>query len=226
MAESAHPGPVEQDFSDSVAKRFSASTYEPFLWFGERRGMRERRRSLLGPARGEVLEIGAGTGLNAELYPDGVGRVVFAEPDQAMARKLRAKVAALRPGSEVVEAPAESLPFEDASFDTVVSTMVLCTVGDPRAAVREIRRVLRPGGRLLFCEHVLSDSPRLARWQRRLAGPWAAFAEGCRCDQDTLAVIEDALMVNRIEEDRWRGMPPLVHPLVVGEATATAPSGS
>ena len=210
---------TEQEFSDTLSARFSAATYEPFLWLGERAGMRERRRKLLAGASGRVLEIGAGTGLNAALYPASVESVVLAEPDPAMARKLRAKVAASALDAEVVEAPAESLPVEDASFDTVVSTMVLCTAGDPRAAVREIARVLRPDGRLLFCEHVLSDSPRLARWQHRLAGPWAAFAEGCRCDQDTLAMIEAELSVERLDRDRWRAMPALVHPLVVGQAT-------
>jgi len=222
MTPAAEAKPAEQDFSDGLAKRFSAATYEPFLWLGERRGMRDRRRRLLAEARGSALEIGAGTGLNVDLYPGRIERLVLAEPDEAMARKLRRRVERSATAAEVVEAPAESLPFEDASFDTVVSTMVLCTAGDPRAAVAEISRVLRPGGRFLFCEHVLSDAPRLARWQQRLAGPWAAFAEGCRCDQDTLSMIEAELAVAGVEEDRWRGMVPLVHPLRVGEAVRPA----
>ena len=216
----AQPTASEQDFSDSPAKRFSAATYEPFLWLGERLGMRARRRRLLAGATGRVLEIGAGTGLNAELYPPGLERLVLAEPDAAMARRLRSAVERNGIAAEVAESPAESLPFEDASFDTVVSTMVLCTAADPRAALAEVSRVLRPGGRFRFCEHVLSDSPRLARWQRRLAGPWAAFAEGCRCDQDTLPMIESELTVERVDGSRWRGAPPLVHPLIVGEATS------
>lgn len=213
---------TQQEFSDGLSSRFGAATYEPFLWLGERLGMRERRRVLLAKARGRVLEIGAGTGLNAPLYPAGVEELVLAEPDPAMARKLRAGVERGGRPAEVVDAPAEALPFEDASFDTVVSTMVLCTAGDPRAALREISRLLRPGGTLLFCEHVLSDSPRLARWQRRLAGAWAGFAEGCRCDQDTLELIASELTLARVERERWSGMPPLVHPLVVGEALPRA----
>jgi len=210
---------TDQEFSDSLSARFSAASYEPFLWLGERWGMRKRRRALLAEACGRVLEIGAGTGLNVTLYPEGVDELVLAEPDPAMVRKLRERVEASGRGAEVLEVAAEALPFDDASFDTVVSTMVLCTAGDPRAALAEISRVLRPGGRLLFCEHVLSDSPRLSRWQRRLAGPWAAFAEGCRCDQDTLAMIEEELSVERLDRDRWRGMPALVRPLVLGQAS-------
>jgi len=218
---------TEQEFSDTLSARLSAAAYEPFLWLGERRGMRERRRSLLAEARGRVLEIGAGTGLNAALYPNGVEELHLVEPDPAMARKLRASAAASGKAVAVVEAPAESLPFEDASFDTVVSTMVLCTAAEPRKALAEVSRVLRPDGRFLFCEHVLSDSPRLARWQHRLAGAWAAFAEGCRCNQGTLAMIEERLSVERVERERWRGTPPLVHPLVVGAATPHKPaSGS
>jgi ubiquinone/menaquinone biosynthesis C-methylase UbiE len=111
------------------------------------------------------------------------------------------------------------VPLDAGSVDTVISTLVLCTVPDPEAALAEIVRVLRPGGRLLFCEHVSSGSPRRARWQHRLARPWAALADGCRCDQDTLALIERVLRIERLERDEWRGMPGLVRPLVVGEAT-------
>jgi SAM-dependent methyltransferase len=102
----------------------------------------------------------------------------------------------------------------------VVSTLVLCTVRDPDAAVREVRRVLAPGGRLLFTEHVRATSSRLARWQDRLAGPWAAFAQGCRCNVPTDTLLARELRLRRIERDRWRGMPALVHPLIVGEGAA------
>jgi len=119
----------------------------------------------------------------------------------------------------LVQARAEELPFADDSFDTVVSTMVLCTVSDVDASLAEITRVLRPGGRLLFIEHVRSDSARLARWQDRLAGPWAAFAEGCRCDRDTLPAIASRMELTRVERDTWKGMTFVVRPLVIGEAT-------
>ena len=200
--------------------RFSAAIYNPFLWLGERRGMRERRRRLLAGARGRVLEIGAGTGLNVEHYPDGIETLVLAEPVEEMAARIDVSGRSGTTPVSVVRARAEDLPFADDMFDTVVSTMVLCTVEDAERSIAEIRRVLAPGGRLLFCEHVRSESARLARWQDRLARPWAAFAEGCQCNRDTLEAIGAELSVERVERDKWRGMTPLVHPLVLGEAVA------
>jgi ubiquinone/menaquinone biosynthesis C-methylase UbiE len=200
--------------------RVAAATYDPFLALGERRGMRERRRRLLGGARGTVLEIGAGTGLNVAHYPDDVDPVLLSEPAEPMARRLESRLRRSGAGGSVLRAGAEALPVATQSVDTVVSTMVLCTVPDPEAALAEIRRVLRPDGRLLFCEHVRSDSSRRSRWQKRLAGPWEAFADGCRCDQDTLAMIDRAMRVERLAHEQWRGMPGLVRPLIVGEARA------
>jgi SAM-dependent methyltransferase len=216
-ASAASPG---TDPGEPTGSAFSAAVYNPFLWLGERRGMRSRRERLLAGARGRVLEIGAGTGLNLRHYPSAVEELVLAEPIEEMSARIDVEVRADELAVSVVQARAEELPFADGAFDTVVSTMVLCTVADPERALAEIRRVLRPGGRLLFCEHVRSDSPRLARWQDRLAGPWAAFAEGCRCDRDTLPAIAEHLDVTEVESARWSGMVPIVHPLVVGAATA------
>lgn len=202
--------------------RLSALAYDPFLSRGERRGMRARRTALLGQARGRVLEIGAGTGLNVEHYPTDLDELVLAEPFPAMADRLRRRLAAEGRVATVVEAPAEQLPFPDASFDTVVSTMVLCTVDDPRAAVDEIARVLRPGGGLLFVEHVrATDSPRLARWQDRLEAPWKVFAAGCHPNRDTLGLLRDGpLRLEPVDDSRWDGMPAIVRPLVSGHAVA------
>lgn len=105
--------------------RLSAMTYEPVRWWGERRGMDERRRQLLTQARGDVLEIGAGTGLNARHYPNGLDRLVLAEPEPHMAHRLQRRVRRFALDAEVVRAPAHALPFPDATFDTVVSTLVL-----------------------------------------------------------------------------------------------------
>jgi SAM-dependent methyltransferase len=202
----------------------AAATYDPFLALGERRGMRERRRRLLRRARGTVLEIGAGTGLNLAHYPGELDELVLSEPVDAMARRLESRLRRSGVRGRVLRAGAEALPVATDSIDTVVSTMVLCTVPDPEAALSEIRRVLRPDGRLLFCEHVRSDSSRLSRWQERLAGPWEAFADGCRCNQETLGMIERTLRIEQLEREEWRGMPGLVRPLIVGEAMATARS--
>lgn len=207
-------------YAPSLAEKLSGLTYEPFLALGERRGMRDRRRRLLAAASGRVLEIGAGTGLNLPHYPPGVD-VVVTEPIAGMRARLERRAADGGVAASVVAAGADDLPFPDDSFDTVISTMVLCTVPDPRVAITEVRRVLKPGGRLLFIEHVLANSPRLSRWQRRLAEPWAAFADGCRCDRDTLAHLEAAGMrISDVREDSWNGMPAIVGPLAIGQAVA------
>jgi ubiquinone/menaquinone biosynthesis C-methylase UbiE len=192
--------------------------YDPFLALGECRGMRATRRRLLSSARGRVLEIGAGTGLNLSHYTEGVEELVLAEPSAQMAERLEARRSKLDRHARIVAATAEALPFEDGSFDTAVSTLVLCTVADPERALAEVRRVLRPGGRLLFCEHVRSNSTRSSRSQDRFADAWAAFADGCRCNRDTLGTISSHLQITTVDRMIWRGMPSLVHPLIVGEA--------
>lgn len=210
-------------FTPSLGERLSGLMYDPFLALGERRGMRDHRASLLADARGRVLEIGAGTGLNLRHYPPDLDELVVTEPVAGMRERLEQRAGDDGVAARVVAAGADELPFAGDSFDTVVSTMVLCTVPDPHGAIDEVRRVLRPGGRLLFIEHVLSDTPRLSRWQRRLAEPWAAFADGCRCDRDTLGHLRAAgLRIARVREERWKGMPRVVAPLVVGQAEVPA----
>jgi SAM-dependent methyltransferase len=123
---------------------------------------------------------------------------------------------------EVIEAPGEDLPFDDSSFDTVTLTLVLCTVPDPPAALREVSRVLRPGGRLLFLEHVRAEDSGLARWQDRLHGAWYLFGNGCHCNRDTLSAIDGSpLELERAERGEVPGAVPLVRPMVTGSALAT-----
>ena len=198
----------------------SALIYDPLLWWAEKAGMSERRRRLLRSARGSVLEIGAGTGLNLPHYPEGIDRLVLAEPEKHMAKRLERRLERLGRRGEVVRAPAEALPFDDSSFDTVVSALVLCTVEDPGGSLAEIRRVLRPEGTFMFVEHVRSESPGLARWQDKLHGPWHSFADGCNCNRRTLDHIRDAeFEVDDLDRGKWRRMPPIVHPIVSGGAT-------
>ena len=201
-------------------QRLFAALYDPFFWLSERAGLAARRRALAEQASGRVLEIGAGTGLNLRHYADDV-ELVLSEPDEAMADRLRGRLAKLGRPATVVLAGAEALPFADGEFDTVVSTLVLCTVPDLDAALREVHRVLKPGGRLLFIEHVRSDSPRWARWQDRLNRPWRAFAEGCNCNRATLDVLAgSALGVCEVERSTFPAMVPLIRPLATGSATA------
>jgi ubiquinone/menaquinone biosynthesis C-methylase UbiE len=206
----------------SVYGKIFAALYDPLLAWTERSGLREHRRALLAKARGRVLEIGAGTGLNLAHYTDAITDLTLAEPEEPMARRLERRLAASGRKGAVVHAPAEQLPFEDHRFDTVVSTLVLCTVVDPDRSLAEIKRVLAPGGQLLFLEHVRSENPLLASWQDRLHGPWLAFGHGCHCNRPTQSNIERAgFTVEEIEHGRVKRLPVIVRPLIVGRAAVS-----
>jgi ubiquinone/menaquinone biosynthesis C-methylase UbiE len=209
--------------------RIFAAIYDRMLAGTEKAGLREMRGDLLGAAGGRTLELGAGTGLNLPHYTSAVTELVLTEPDRFMAARLRRRLADEPPAAarvEVVEAGAEALPFEDASFDTVVATLVLCTVRDPERVIDEAARVLRSTGRLLYLEHVRSpDSERVGRWQDRLERPWGWFAGGChpnRATGDALAA--SGLEVERMDLGRMPKAPPFVRPLITG--TARPPSGA
>jgi ubiquinone/menaquinone biosynthesis C-methylase UbiE len=204
---------------DATWGRLFSAVYDRGLKAAEDAGLREMRRELLTGARGSVLEIGAGTGANLALYPDAVESLTMVEPDPHMTKRLREKLAASERTAEVVEAPAERLPFEDASFDTAVATLVLCTVSDPTAAVAELARVLKPGGELLFIEHVRAEDPGLARWQDRFERPWKFLADGCRCNRDTVATLAASRFdLGAVERGRLPKAAPIVRPLVRGRA--------
>jgi SAM-dependent methyltransferase len=197
----------------------SARLYDPFLWWGEKSGLAKKRDRLLASATGEVLEIGAGTGLNLTHYPPGLERLVLTEPEQHKASLLLKKAAGLGVKAEFVRASAEALPFDDNSFDTVVATLVFCTVGDPRKAIAELRRVLRPGGAWLFIEHVRSARPVIARVQDGLRRPWAAVADGCQCNRRTVEMIEAGGFEVEISSVADKAlMPPVARPIVSGIA--------
>jgi len=199
--------------------RVAALAYDPFVWVGELAGMRGRRKVLLAQARGRVLELGAGTGLNVAHYPDELDELVLLEPDAAMRQRLASRLRRVGRHAVVVDADAERLPFADASFDTVACTLVLCTVPAPDKALAEIGRVLRPGGRLLFIEHVRAESPTLAHAQDRLLEPWRRFACGCRCNRATVELMRACGFQVDAREASWRAMPPIVRPLMSGRAT-------
>jgi ubiquinone/menaquinone biosynthesis C-methylase UbiE len=208
---------------DATWGRAFALGYDFFFARAERGGLRDLRRRALAEASGRTLEIGAGTGLNHDLYPAGVSELTLTEPFAPMASQLREKITELTVPVSVVEAPAEALPFADDSFDTVALTLVLCTVPEPDRALSEIARVLKPGGRFLFLEHVRSEDERLARWQDRLNRPWRAFGHGCNCNRDTAAAIgRSPLELERTERGRIPRMPPLVTPMLIGAARAAS----
>jgi len=201
--------------------------YDRLLEGAERSGLRDWRRALLEGVRGEVLELGAGTGSNLALYPSSVTRLVLSEPDRHMRQVLEGKLGG-RPHVEVVDAPAEALPFPAQSFDAVVSTLVLCSVRDPSAVLSEIRRVLRPRGTLLFLEHVAAPA---GTWTRRVQGVlepvWKRFACNCHLARETGPLLEAAgFQLAPCTEDLIPGSSTLsgrsirgvAHPLTVGRA--------
>ncbi len=202
---------------DATWGRLFSALYDRMLAGTEEAGLRELRRKTLAEASGRTIDIGAGTGANIGLYPAAVTEFVLAEPDPHMVKRLRARAGS---EGEVVQAPAERLPFEDSSFDTAIFTLVLCTVPDPSAALTEAARILEPGGHLLFLEHVRSPDPRLARWQDRLERPWRFCGDGCHCNRDTVATIEASpLTVERVERGELPKSPPIVRPLAYGRAS-------
>jgi ubiquinone/menaquinone biosynthesis C-methylase UbiE len=168
-----------------------AAFYDAVMWPFERAAVGGWRRRLAARARGRVLEIGSGTGAQLRWYAPGA-EVTALEPDAGMRARMERRAADALARVRVVGGHAEELPFTDASFDAVVSAFALCTVGDPAAALSELRRVLVPGGALLLLEHVhLAWEP--GRVIQSAAAPaWASLAGGCRLDRDTLRTAADA----------------------------------
>ena len=203
-----------------LRRRFFALTYDRQLAKVEQAGLQALRQRLLADATGRVLEVGAGTGANLPFYGPGVESLTITEPEPTMLRRLERRVTEQGPHTKVLRAPAEDLPFDDDSVDVVVSTLVLCGVDDQTQALRELRRVLRPAGRLIFIEHVRSDEPGLARWQDRLNG-LNRFVACCDCNRRTLASIKaEGFEVTDVEHTSLKKVPPFVRPLIAGTATA------
>ena len=168
------------------------------------------RRRIGAEASGRVLEIGIGSGLNLPFYGAGVREVIGVDPSPVLLGFARDRAAGLKVSLAVREAAAERLPFEDGIFDTVVTTWSLCTIGDPVAALREARRVLAPGGRLLFAEHGLSPDASVARWQNRITPVWKHIAGGCHTNRPIDRLIEAAgLRIDRLRTGYAEGPRPM-----------------
>lgn len=210
--------------------RLTAAFYDRFTARVEAAGLSGWRRDLVAGLQGEVLEIGAGTGHNLPWYPATVTRLVLTEPDRFMRAKLEAKVEAgadRTDGTAVVEVldrSSDDLGVPDASLDAVVGTLVLCTVPDPAATLAEIRRVLRPGGRFVYLEHIAAtDTPRTRRWQELAEPVWKRVAGNCHLTGTT----ERAVVAAGFEvETEWRqpmpAAPAILRPTVRGIARRPA----
>jgi ubiquinone/menaquinone biosynthesis C-methylase UbiE len=200
--------------------RLLAAIYDRFMRASEDACLASWRRELLADAGGDLLEIGAGTGANLAHYPPRLSRLVLAEPDAHMRARLAARVAAAGRAAEIVDAPAEHLPFADATFDVVVSTLVLCSVPEPARALGEVHRVLRPGGRLVFLEHVAAEGDRGRRfWQRLLEPPWRLVSGNCHVTRRTAASIAAAgFALEAVTRESVRKALPIVRPSVRGQA--------
>jgi ubiquinone/menaquinone biosynthesis C-methylase UbiE len=204
---------------DATCGRGFSAVWDLIMYGAERSGLRQMRRRLLSEASGRTIDLGAGTGANLGLFPAAVTELFFVEPDQHMVKRLRPKLASGPAPAEVIATGAETLPFESSSIDTAVFALSLCTIPDPTAALVEVARVLRPGGRMLFLEHVRSGDVRLARWQDRLEKPWHFLCDGCYCNRDTLATIAASpFKVERVEQGRMLKAPLVVRPLILGSA--------
>jgi ubiquinone/menaquinone biosynthesis C-methylase UbiE len=200
-----------------------AAVYDRYNRGAERTWLGESRRMAVGHAYGRVLEIGAGTGMNLSLYRD-CEEVVACEPDPAYRKRLLRRVPEARSPVTVSDAAAERLPFPDASFDTVVSTLVMCSVDDPAASAAEIRRVLKPDGNLLLVEHIRTDAGGWRRLAQDASVPvWRLFVGGCRTNRPTLDTLRtagfDLKELNRFNPLR---VPSVMYPFVVALGRPTA----
>lgn len=203
----------------------TAFFYDRFMARAEEACLQEWRRELLQRARGEVLEIGAGTGASIGAYGDRVTRLVLSEPDRHMRRQLSEKID--RQGLEnitVTDGTAECIDAEDASFDCVVTSLVCCSVTDLHGCLREIGRVMKPGGELLFMEHVAAarGSPR-RKWQDRINPVWKRLMGNCHLNRETEREIAAAgFEIFRIDRDSMRKALPIVRPTIRGIARKPA----
>ncbi len=179
--------------------RWFAAVYDRMMAPAERGFMKDVRKELAGGAGGRILEIGAGTGANFAYYADGL-EVVATEPDPYMIRQAKAKAADSKARIELKQAPAAALPFEDASFDTVVGTLVMCSVEDQAEALAEVHRVLKPTGEYRFMEHIRFENPIGGLAQTLIAPFWGWVGAGCHPNRRTVDAIRDAgFEVTRVE---------------------------
>ncbi len=202
-------------------QRYYAFRYDSMIAGAEVAGLSSYRHDLLCGATGVTVEIGAATGLNIRHFPTTVSRLLMVEPDRHMLRQLARRIARLSSDAKPLRAVAEHLPFPDAVADTVAVIFTLCSVSDQKTALREIARILVPGGRLLFLEHVRSADPDVEAAQDKIPFPYSHI--GCHPNRDTLAEIRTSpLQLEIWDKGEVPCAPDIERPMIVG--TARKPS--
>ncbi|MFO1393851.1 MAG: class I SAM-dependent methyltransferase [Steroidobacteraceae bacterium] len=183
------------------------------------RAFRKPRARVLAPATGRILEIGFGTGMNLRYYPATVRRIEAIDPDLDLDRYSGPRIAASPIDVDFHHLDAEHLPFESERFDTVVSTLTLCSIPDVAHALREVRRVLKPDGQLLFLEHGRAPDAGVARWQARLTPLWKPLAGGCHLDRPVASLLaESGLRLDPVRSYYLKGLPRLAGYMTEGVA--------
>lgn len=216
---------IRRVYDATWGKYVFAGMYDRYLGKAEKAGLAEKRKEMLKPARGKTVELGAGTGLNLPHFPDTVSELIITEPYPHMVTKLHDKVQSMGKRVQLVVSTAESLPFEDHSIDTVAAAMILCTVRDPDAALREIARVLKPDGQYLFLEHVRNPDPKVAMWQDFIQPGWFLFGNECHCNRPTVDTLNafPSLVVEELKYDKIPAAAKFIEAMVIGRARLARP---
>lgn len=204
--------------------RLMAFFYDRLMAKSEEACLKDWRRELFRQVNGKVLEVGAGTGASLELYPDHLAGLVLAEPDKHMRKQLAERVEGLNlKNVELSSGTAEQIEADDESFDYVVTSLVCCSVTDLNSGLKEIKRVLKPGGNFVFLEHVAAaEGTRRRRWQNRLNPVWKLLAGNCHLNRQTeQAIIAAGFEITQIERESMRKALPIVRPTIRGIAAKT-----
>ena len=196
-----------------------AQTYDRVMRKTEQLCLNQWRRELLTQATGEALEIGAGTGINLPHYPAD-RKLILCEPDAQMRKQLQKKLAAgTNQQIQITDWTAEQINLPDHSLDTIISTLVLCSVKDQQQALKEVYRVLRPGGQLLFMEHVGSEDSRLVRWQKLFEPLWRCVCGNCHLTRTTADNIKaNGMVIEQLHESEMLGAPAIARRTLRGRA--------
>jgi len=201
--------------------RFFAFIYDPLIAKTEEACLKDWRRELLSDVSGLVLEVGAGTGANLAFYTDKVKALIISEPDEFMRKRLIEKLKSFEiENTSIKKFGMEYIDLEDNSLDCVVSTLVCCSVASPHKSLQQAYRVLKPGGRLFFMEHVAAENnPKRLRWQNFMNPIWKRISGNCHTNRETEKyIIETGFEINTITKASMRKAPAFVRPTIRGVA--------